>query len=110
MLILLTINMFFNSFIKENAYWNLLIALIIGGTLITNLVYIPKSLLLYKKHKKNSDELFSYRKGVDLKWMRLSIIGYILFFISIAFIEIVDFKGDHIFSPNYKRIKTKTYF
>lgn len=99
MLVLLIINMFFNSFIVTDTYWNLLIVLIIGGTLIINFIYIPKSLLVYKRHKKNSPELFSYSKGVDLKWMRLSIIGYILFFVSIAFIEIVSFKGDHVLMP-----------
>lgn len=99
MIVLLVINIFFNSFIENDAYWSLLIILIIGGTLILNLIYIPKSIIIYKKHKEDSGDLFSYKEGVDLKWMRLSIIGYILFFLSIAFIEVVDFTGDEFFLP-----------
>ncbi len=97
--VLLVINVFFDSFIDGDSYWTLLPILLIGGTLAINLFYIPKLIITYIRHKKNFEELFSYSEGVDLKWMRLSIIGYILFFVSIAFIEIAEFKGDEFFLP-----------
>jgi AraC-like DNA-binding protein len=99
LMLLLVINLFFNDFIKQDAYWNLLIFLIIGVTLVLNLIYIPKSIIVYRKHKISSGNLFSYNEGVDLKWMRLSIVGYIFFFVSIAIIEIFDFTGDAFFLP-----------
>lgn len=98
-LVLLVINLFFNSFIEKDAYWVLLIVLILGVTLALNLIYIPKTILVYRKHKEISGNLFSYSEGVDLKWMRLSITGYIIFFLSIALIEIIDFSGDEFFLP-----------
>ena len=99
LILLLVINLFFNDFIKQDAYWNLLIFLIIGVTFVLNLIYIPKSIIVYRKHKISSGNLFSYQEGVDLKWMRLSIIGYIFFFVSIAIIEAFDFPGDAFFLP-----------
>ena len=99
LILLLIINLFLNDFIKQDAYWNLLIVLIIGFTLVLNLIYIPKSIIVYRKHKISSGNLFSYQEGVDLKWMRLSIVGYIFFFASIAIIEIFDFPGDSFFLP-----------
>ncbi len=99
MFILLVINLFFNSFIAKDAYWNMLIVMIIGGATILNLIYIPKSIIVYRKHKKNAGNLFSYKSGVDLKWMRFAIAGYVLFIISIALIEVIDFTGDDYFLP-----------
>ncbi len=99
MFILLIINLFFNSFIERDAYWNMLIVMIIGGATVLNLIYISKSIIIYRKHKKNTGNLFSYESGVDLKWMRFAIAGYIMFFASIALIELVDFKGDEYFLP-----------
>lgn len=99
LILLLVINLFFNDFIKQDAYWNLLIFLIIGVTFVLNLIYIPKSIIVYRKHKISSGNLFSYQEGVDLKWMRLSIVGYIFFFVSIAIIEAFDFPGDAFFLP-----------
>jgi AraC-like DNA-binding protein len=93
-LVIAVILLFFTSFVEKDAFWIMLAILILGGALVLNLIYIPKSIKLYQRHKKNAGDLFSYNKGVDLRWMKLAIGGYLFFFASLAFIEIVTFKGD----------------
>jgi AraC-like DNA-binding protein len=94
--VITVILLFFRSFVEKDAFWIMLGLMILGGALVTNIIYIPKSIKVYRQHKRNAGDLFSYQSGVDLKWMRLAIAGYVLFILSIAFIEIVTFKGDSI--------------
>lgn len=96
---MLLINIFYYDFAKEDAYWTLMVGMTIGMGALLNLIYIPKSIILYVKHKKNTGNLFSYNKGVDLKWMRLAIAGYVFYFTSLVLVEILDFTYDEYFLP-----------
>lgn len=95
-LVIAVILLFFSSFVEKDAFWIMLAILILGGALVLNLIYIPKSIKLYRRHKKNAGDLFSYNKGVDLRWMKLAIAGYFLFFTSLAIIEILPFENDSL--------------
>jgi AraC-like DNA-binding protein len=59
--------------------------------LVQNAFYIFSILLTYKKHKQSIKEIFSYDSGISLKWVKLYILGYILFIFTISLSELIKF-------------------
>jgi len=50
---------------------------------IQNVYYIFKTMKIYKHHKMEVNKVFSYKKGVDLKWMLHYILGYLIFIVGL---------------------------
>ena len=54
---------------------------------VLNCIYIYKTIKKYRAHKKKITQVFSYQKGVDLKWMFYYILGYCFFIVSVYLIQ-----------------------
>lgn len=52
--------------------------------------YTYLSYNLYKKHQINVANLFSYSENIDLKWIRVLLIGFISFIVSMIVINLMD--------------------
>lgn len=73
---------------------------------ILNIYYIVRAIKIYKNHTSEINKVFSYKKGVDLKWMFNYILGYAIFILGLYFTQLSD-------QINLKlpiRIFTSTYF
>ncbi len=75
--------------------WSTMIALA-GIYTLQNVFYIYHSYRLYYRHKRKIGQIFSYGQGINLKWMRLFILGYIFFVVGLYVISIVNLESDMI--------------
>ncbi len=68
-----------------------LLIFVFGLTFIVqNVIYIWKSIRLYSAHKKNIAETLSYQEFVSLSWIKIYIIGYLLFVIGMIGVNLTD--------------------
>jgi len=108
-LLLLTINCIsFTSFLintDENSYTHELVSnFATGANLIAilfifpiqNVYYIFKTIKIYQRHKIEINKVFSYKKGVDLKWMLHYILGYIIFIVGLYLTQLAPKISLHI--------------
>lgn len=63
---------------------------------IQNLYYIYKTVKIYQHHKVEVNKVFSYKKGVDLRWMLHYILGYIIFIIGLYLTQLIPNISLHI--------------
>ena len=57
---------------------------------LMNVFYIYKSIIKYIHHRIELKNVFSFEKGINLKWMFHYILGYIIFMVSIYFVQSVN--------------------
>jgi AraC-like DNA-binding protein len=57
---------------------------------ILNIYYITQTIRIYKKHSSEINQVFSYKKGVDLRWMLHYILGYIVFILGLYITQFSD--------------------
>jgi len=57
---------------------------------ILNIYYITQTIKIYKNHTSEVNKVFSYKEGVDLKWMLHYILGYTLFILGLYFTQLSD--------------------
>jgi len=100
---------------NENSYINELIGSFVTavnfiGILflfpILNIYYITQTIKIYKNHTSEINKVFSYKEGVDLKWMLHYILGYIVFILGLYYTQFSDQISLHL--PI--RIFISTYF
>jgi AraC-like DNA-binding protein len=60
--------------------------------LIQSIYYSYLSYKLYKAHQQNLENLFSYSENIDLKWIRVLLVGYIIFIVSMVIVNMM--KGE----------------
>lgn len=58
---------------------------------ILSVFYIYLTIKKYKYHRLAIAEIFSYKKGINLKWMFYYILGYCIFFLSVYIIQGYDY-------------------
>lgn len=63
---------------------------------IQNVYYIFKTIKIYQQHKIEINKVFSYKKGVDLKWMLHYIIGYVIFILGLYLTQLIPKISLHI--------------
>jgi len=108
-LLLLIINCIsFTSFLintDENSYTHELVSSFATGANllailfifpIQNVYYILKTIKIYQHHKIEINKVFSYKKGIDLKWMLHYILGYIIFIIGLYLTQLAPKISLHI--------------
>lgn len=59
---------------------------------LQNLIYIILSYRLWRKHKRTFVEFFSFEEGINLRWMRNTIVVYALFIVGIAAASVIDYE------------------
>lgn len=57
---------------------------------ILNIYYIIQTIRIYKNHSSEINQVFSYKKGVDLRWMLHYILGYVLFILGLYITQFSD--------------------
>jgi len=63
---------------------------------IQNVYYIYKTIKIYQYHKIEISKVFSYKKGVDLRWMLHYILGYAIFIIGLYLTQLIPNISLHI--------------
>jgi len=63
---------------------------------IQNVYYIFKTIKIYQHHKIEINKVFSYKNGVDLRWMLHYILGYVIFIIGLYLTQLVPKISLHI--------------
>ncbi len=63
---------------------------------IQNIYYIFKTIKIYQHHKIEINKVFSYKKGVDLRWMLHYILGYTIFIICLYLTQLIPKISLHI--------------
>lgn len=56
----------------------------LGCFLIQNLHYIRVSLIALRHHQQQIENIFSYSDKIQLNWIKIHLLGYVLFFISLV--------------------------
>ena len=56
---------------------------------VQNVYYIFKTIKIYQYHKLEINKVFSYKKGVDLRWMLHYILGYAIFIIGLYLTQLI---------------------
>lgn len=57
--------------------------------MIQNAYYIWKSYQLYQAHQNYVSDVFSYSEQVDLKWLKVLILGYLFFIIGLILVNLI---------------------
>jgi len=63
---------------------------------IQNIYYIFKTVKIYQHHKIEINKVFSYKKGIDLRWMLHYILGYIIFIVGLYLTQLVPQISLHV--------------
>ena len=63
---------------------------------IQNVYYIFKTIKIYQQHKIEINKVFSYKKGIDLKWMLHYILGYAIFILGLYLTQLIPKISLHI--------------
>jgi AraC-like DNA-binding protein len=58
--------------------------------LIQNLLYLIMAFQLYKLHQRNIQESFSYAEKISLDWVKIYIIGYVIFIIGLVAVNLIS--------------------
>lgn len=58
--------------------------------LIQNLLYLILAFQLYKLHQRKIQDAFSYAEKISLDWVKIYIIGYILFIVGLAVVNLIS--------------------
>lgn len=60
--------------------------------LIQNIIYISLSIIGYRKHRRKMEHIYSYSEEVDLSWIRILIVGYIVFIVGMIAVNNISRK------------------
>lgn len=74
-------------------FWGVVLFSLETLFLVQAICYLILLIIVYFQHKKQVKTIYSYEEGVNLKWMALSIVGYILFTSSIILTELTELKN-----------------
>lgn len=58
--------------------------------LIQNLFYLVMAFQLYKLHQRNIQDAFSYAEKISLDWVKVYIIGYVLFILGLVAVNLIS--------------------
>lgn len=56
------------------------------------IVYLTLSVYFYKRYKMEIEEIFSYKENIDLKWIKVLVICFFIFFLMIDFVHFLNVK------------------
>ena len=63
---------------------------LIGVFLVQNVYYIFNTIRGYKLYKKNVEQVYSYSEEVDLSWIKVLVIGYVVFIVGITVVNVYE--------------------
>lgn len=63
--------------------------------LLQNIVYIFLSIRGYNKHRRKMEQIYSYSEEVDLSWIKLLVLGYVVFIIGMVAVNAI--KGENVY-------------
>lgn len=67
---------------------------LVGVFLIQNVCYIILSIRGYRRHRKKMEQIYSYSEEVDLSWVKILVVGYVVFIIGVVLVNSI--KGEDV--------------
>jgi AraC-like DNA-binding protein len=79
---------------SSKEFWGTILTYLTLGSItvvfiLQNIFYIYRSLVIYKHYRKSIQEVYSFIEGVDLSWLRVLVVGYLLLVIGMVGIHFI---------------------